>query len=756
MLVSALETGTEMMANMNPVDATVPGCIYRDLIKADIIKDPYFGLNSLSCEWVSQRWWLYKTVFEVTAELAGRNLRLTLSGIDYKAHIALGGVKLGEHEGMFTPFTADITQIVKLGGQNELRVLLESAPDEMGQIGYTSRTFTQKSRFTYRWDFCARLVHLGLYDSAFIEDFGCCAIDEADIRPVERADGGYTVGCAFMLHGFDTGTATVRYTLSYCGALVVSKSARINVKPGKNRIRTALKVDDPKLWWPSGHGEQPLYNLEVEVTDDDGVSDRREYTVGLRRLEFGRCDGAPEDSLPYVVKVNGKRIFLKGINLAPLDQLYGGLTECDYARVLGWAKDANINFVRVNGVGLIEPECFYELCDRLGIMVWQDFIQSSSGIDNSPSTAPAFLRLLKSTAERAVKVKRNHVCLTVWCGGNELRQEYKTNDPPVSLTHKNIAMLGRLVEKLDPARLFLPSTASGPNEFLNIAQPGRNHDVHGPWKYSGVREHYRQYNASDALFHSEFGTEGMSEVASLREFLPEEELAAQPFSASRVWRNHGDWWCSFGRDSELFGGFERGELDEFVRCSQFIQAESLRYSYEANRRRMFACAGAMAWQLNEPWPNVSNTCLVDYYGKRKLAYYYVRDALEPVKPTLRYDSLEWEREGDFKAELYVINECEARSSTVVCKAYELDGRLLYERSIKCALPEDGVAPLGEIAFALSGTQTAFRVELYQDGVKTACDYLFFIKEGDRIERKKAVCEYWDSAMNMLSGIPDSN
>ena len=749
LLVSALETGTEMAANMDFIEAEVPGSVYRDLLRAGMIDDPYFGLNSLSCEWVSQRWWMYTTSFTVPEKLKGRHLRLNLTGIDYKAHIALNGAALGEHEGMFIPFIADINPAVNIGGKNELRVLLESAPDEMGQIGYTCKTFTQKARFTYRWDFCARLIHLGLYDRALIEDFGCCAIDEAYIRPAERADGGYTVGCSLSLHGFEEKAASVRYTLTYGGEVVAEKTARVGIRPGVNRCTAALEVKNPRLWWPSGHGAQPLYSLAVEITDDGGVSDRREYTVGLRKLEYMRCEGAEDDALPYTVAVNGKKIFLKGINLAPLDQIYGGLTEADYDRVLTAAKNANINFVRVNGVGFIESEYFYELCDRYGIMVWQDFIQSSSGIDNSPSVEPGFLRLLKKVSEYAIKVKRNHVSLTVWCGGNELRELYKSNDPPVTYKNKNIAMLNALVGRYDRDRMMLPSTASGPNEFISPNQPGKNHDVHGPWKYGGTREHYRLYNTSDALFHSEFGTEGLSELASLKKFLPENEIKAQPYSASRVWRNHGDWWCCFARDAAIFGGFRPEEISEFIKCSQFIQAESLRYSYESNRRRMFACAGAMAWQLNEPWPNVSNTCLVDYYGGRKLAYHFVRDALAQIKPMLRYDSLEWKRSETFRAELFVVNETAPRELSIECRALDLNGGLLFDRAFSCAVPGNGVAALGEIVFPLNGVETAFRLELYVDGAKCACDYIFFIEDGDRVERKKAVCAYWDDFMQSV-------
>lgn len=745
-LGNALETGQEVLGNLDWMDAEVPGSIYKDLIKNNIIPDPYFELNSLQCEWVSQRWWMYRAVFQVAPSYKGRHLRLNMTGIDYKAHISLNRKKLGVHEGMFHPFLYDITDLVDFDGENVLMVLLEHAPDEMGQMGYTSKTFTQKARFTYRWDFCARLIHLGLYDKVLIEDFGTSSIEYAYIRPVAQKDGSYKVCCELDIKGYQDGETCVEYTLELDGNIVASLKDTVRIQKGDNRAEHELLVKDPQLWWPLGHGQQPLYTLTVRLLDGGSVSDEKSYQVGLRTIAFERCEGASEDSLPYCVSINGKKIFLKGINLAPIDQIYGGLKEKDYDDILSAARDANINFLRVNGVGFIESEMFYDLCDRYGIMVWQDFIQSSSGIDNLPSTEPAFLDLLRTVAVHAVKVKRNHVSLTMWCGGNELREVYCTQDPPVTYKNKNIAMLNDIVHQYDKDRIMMPSTASGPNEFLRLDQPGQNHDVHGPWKYDGVVQHYKTYNESDALFHSEFGTDGMGNYDALTKFLSPEHIKAQPFSACREWRNHGDLWCTYDRDAAIFGEFKPEEIREFIKCSQFIQADALRYSYEANRRRMFACSGSMAWQLNEPWPNVSNTCIFDYYRQPKMGYFYVKDALEPQKATLRYDKLVWEPGETFCGQIFMINESEEENMTVDCTITDEKGNVRFEKTFSGLVPANGVLKMGEISLPLEDMGSGFVICLKQNGSACKTEYVMLMEQADLLARRRFVTAYYDAFM----------
>ncbi len=651
---SAAETGQILSSMIEPIPATVPGCVHNDLLAAGLIPDPYFEMNSLACAWVENYWWTYKTQFSVDPCLQNRHLRLHLAGIDYQARIALNGKGLGEHVGMYTPFQAEITQHINYDCPNTLTVMLLDAPKEMGQIGRTSLTHTQKARFPYKWDFSTRLVQVGLYDTVTLEDFGIAAIEYTHVT-AQPENGVGTVVAKSELTAFEEGDATLQYTLRLGQQEVAQHRQTVHLAKGLQEVTGSFTLKNPQLWYPNGWGEQPVYTLTVQVLDEAGLSDEKAYQIGFRTREYIRADGAPEECLPYSVAINGQRLYIKGVNMVPLDIMYGRIQPEQSEHFLTLAKECGINLIRVWGGGLIESEAFYDCCDRLGLMVWQEFIQSSSGIDNVPSKDPEFLKLCKKTAIHAVRTKQHHPCLTFWCGGNELEDE---NRVPSTFEDANIAMLKEIVDTYDGETFMLPTSATGFHEFLNIETPGKNYDVHGPWKYNGPTQHYTTFNRSDSQLHSEFGVDGMNNLDSISTVLSKENLKVQSMK-NPVWRYHGEMWDTFDRDRELFGALPEEALTTYIRSSQYVQAEGLRYAIEANRRRAFQNVGSIIWQFNEPWPNVAGTNLVDYYGQPKMAYYGVKAAFRKAYPNLQYDKLLFEPEEAATLRLFMTSElCE--------------------------------------------------------------------------------------------------
>lgn len=674
-----METGTVLSGIFDAIPVKVPGSIYSDLHRAGIIKDPFFEMQSLDCEWVANRWWTYQTAFTVDYNKKGRNFLLRLCGIDYKARIYLNNNLLGEHEGMYTPFVENITDLIFFEGENILSVVFEHAPDEMGQIGYTSRTHTQKARFPYRWDFCTRMVQIGLYDDVLLEDIGCASIDYADIQTrLDKKD--CEMNCFFEITGYEKCKAQLNCMVTFDNEVVSDFNSTIDIDLGKNMVTSNLQIPDVKLWWPNGHGVQHLYEVQVKITGENGISDLKSYTVGVRELEYIRCENAPLDSFPYTIVINKKPIYIKGVNMTPLSINYGSVTDTLREEMLSLVKNANINLIRVWGGGIIEHHYFYELCDRFGIMVWQDFIQSSSGIDNKPSQITHFIKLLKESAIEAVKSRRTHVSLSFWCGGNELMEKDNT---PSDFADSNIAELKQITDMYDPLRQMLPTTASGPVEFLDINKPGKNYDVHGPWMYEGVEKHYFIFNNSDSLLHSEFGVNGMTNKGSLEKILSHEQLKVYKMSENSVWRFRGEMWDTVERDSDLFGAFLPEDIDNFIKCSQYIQYEGLRYAVMANRKRAFRNCGSIIWQFNEPMPNISCTNLVDYYLKPKLAYYAVKNSYSTLAVGLKYDKLVWATGETINASLFIVNDLEECVGELVLEVYDDNNNPLqsYEKSV---------------------------------------------------------------------------
>ena len=353
-----------------------------------------------------------------------------------------------------------------------------------------------------------------------------------------------------------------------------------------------LRVEDPELWWPNGLGEQRLYPVG-------------ELEVGFRTVEL---DG-------YALVVNGVRAPIKGWNWVPVDALYGVPRADKLAHLLGLAARANVNLVRVWGGGLIETPEFYGLCDRLGLLVWQEFSQSSSGMESVPSADREFVELMTEDARAIVPRLRHHPSLAVWCGGNELDGDDST---PV------LHALREVVRELDRGRAWLPTSPVGEN------------DVHGPWEHQGLARHNGHYEEQRSRLHSEFGVEGMTSRRALDALVD----AEQRWPADRtnpVYEHLGAWWNNAPLVQEIFGG-RIADVETMRRASQWLQYEGLRYAVEATLRRG---AGTIPWQLNESYPNAWCTAAVDHHGDPKPAYYAVARAYRENHASARFATCAW-------------------------------------------------------------------------------------------------------------------
>lgn len=669
---TSMETGKELMGITDWIDAQVPGGVHLDLLRAGLIPHPYPDLNSLCCEWVENRWWLYRTYLNAASLPAGERQLLVFEGLDYDASIYLCGRLLCRHQGMYERIELNITELVASARQPmELKVLFRHAPDEMGQIGMTSRTFTQKSRFNYKWDFSTRLVNLGIWEKCYVETVQQGRITEPCLYSAIEDGEGIIFLSARLDATHPLGDFSASCTVEGQGAAI-----KAPVQLCGDTLTCRISIHNPLLWYPNGYGSQPLYQVTLRLYCQGQCCDTLSRSIGIRSLKYRQNEGSPADALPYTFVINGLPIYIKGVNMTPLDHLYGAVSEEHYEQMVLSMRHMNVNMVRVWGGGIIEKECFYDLCDRYGILIWQEFIQSSSGIDNIPSKRPEFLELLERTAVNAVTCRRSHTALTVWSGGNELNDEHFH---PAGYSDANLSMLQGIVQRLDPQRLFLPTSASGPREFISYEQ-GVSHDIHGHWNYCGNPEHYRLYGQSDSLFHSEFGTDGMCSPRSLNKFLSARYQTLEPAEDNICYRHHGEWWCTFRRDTEIFG--PRCSIEELSACSQWMQAEGLRYILESNRRRKFKNSGSIIWQINEPWPNVSCTSLLDYYMEPKMAYYWCQNAFADFAVSLQYSKLDWKSGETLTGTVFLHHDTEPRQQacTISAELFDETGRLLSTQS----------------------------------------------------------------------------
>jgi beta-mannosidase len=682
--------------------ATVPGSVQHDLWQAGEIADPYREMNSLAAEWAADRTWLYKKQFRVDAVMRGKRVRLVFHGVDYAARYYLNGEELGSSEGMFLPVHFEVSERLKYGADNHLCVVIAPAPFEQPQIGYTSKVYTQKTRMNYWWDFCPRMVHLGIWQGVELQAAGPLRIEDLYARAELSAEhASAQVMVRAELSGSADGNAQV---VIYPESEPANRLEQtFSIAKGQKEVQAVFNIAAPEIWWPNGAGAQPLYQAELRVATTGEPSDARAVTFGIRTIQFVANEGAGADSLPYTLTVNGRKIYINGWNWVPLDVLYGTEPPEKRARLLRLAQAANVNLLRVWGGGLIEKEAFYDLCDRLGILVWQEFIQSSSGIDNIPSEDPVFIDLLTQTAEAAVRAKRNHPSLAVWCGGNEL---FYAQDRLCDDSHPALAALRSVVDELDPGRQWFPTSPSGGLFAYQIpdsdaaagATAGKLHDVHGPWEYQGLREHYHLYNQGQSMLHSEFGVEGLTNQPALDAAISPERQ--QPVSLDNpVWDHLGSWWVKQPVWMEAWGALSDVAVTQ--RATQFLQADGLRYAVEAARRRQYRNSGTLPWQFNEPYPMAACTSAVDYFAEPKPVYYSVARAYRPLTVTAVFGTLAWGGEEKFSAEIWCSNTGGTRTAELLLRVLRPDGAEIYSGQEAVSLPENGSHSLSRVEIPLA-------------------------------------------------------
>lgn len=695
------------------INACVPGDVIADALDAGLIKSPYVDLQSREAEWLSERDWVYRKEFVLPPEMCGKTVRLCFDGVDYTCHVYLNSEPLGKHEGMFTHFGYDITARLREDKPNVLVVIVEHKPPVeavQGQIGWSSAARIWKSRFAYNWDWCTRLAPVGIWQSVRLVATAADFLQDVwGHSQVTDTHANVTVNVKLQAseNARDDHIVRLRCRILSPSGVAIGDDIEINT-PVSGRAGTAefhLEIENPQLWFPNGMGEQPLYSAQVDILGEERtVTDGRAVRFGLRTIRAVANAGAPPDALPYTLEVNGKKVFVKGWNWAPIDNLYGRPQLDRYERLLSLARHAHCNLLRVWGGGLLEREEFYNLCDQYGILIWQEFHHSSSGIDNRPPDDKEYLDYIEHQARQMVPLRRNHPSLAIWCGGNELMDDSFT---PLTDAHPALARLKAIVNELDPDRLWLPTSSSGPVESADPKLTGTDkmHDVHGPWQYQGPEDHYRFYNNIDALYHSEFGAEGAANLNTLQRFISP-RYQWPPDATNAAWVHHGSWWLHREKLEGMFGKLDT--LESFIRASQWMQAEGLRYAIESNRRRKWRCSGASPWQLNEAFPNTACTNAVDYLGLTKPAYWWIRRAYEPLHISAKYERVAWPAGSTWRAEFWCNNSMTAMpGARWEARLCALAGDVVAQADGIADLSDDSAVRLGTLEYQLGDTDAQY-------------------------------------------------
>ncbi|MCX7599312.1 MAG: hypothetical protein N2512_10695 [Armatimonadetes bacterium] len=694
------------------IPAEVPGSVQLDLLEAGVIPDWTRDLNSRACEWTSYRDWVYVREFPTPAMAGDETAWLRVGGVDWTGHVFLNGEKLGVAEGMWTPREWNVTGLLRSNGDNMLVIVVEHAPQQEGQIGYTDAVRIWKPRFAYDWDWCVRLIPLGIFGDVELCVRRGAWVDDLWVRPQVAADlRSAQIVATVSINSAAAGEIQVAVELRFEEEIIGHTATAEILRPGSTVVRMEMPVKEPVLWRPNdGTMErQPLYSCRARLLDGRDALDERTETVGFRRIEFERTRHASEDALPYQPIVNGQKVFIHGSNWAPLHQLYGRRWKERYERQVDLARRANINLLRVWGGGLLEREEFYDACDRAGIMVWQEFLQSSSGITNYPAVTREYLDYVSKQAPALIRARRNHPSLVIWTGGNEL---IGADNKPLDDNYPVLHLLREIVKVEDPDRLYLATSPTGPICGPDPAFRGHAGDVHGHWRFLGDGNHQEFYANCQYMLHSEFGTEGAANIETLRAVISP-DLLWPPDHTNPIWVHHGEWWINRREVEDLFGSLT--DMESFVQASQWLHCEGLRWILEEDRRKAPSCAGTMNWQYNEPFPNTSCTNVLDYFCEPKPVYFAMRDAYAPAIVTARAMRLGWAEQEAFEAEIWAsvdvppADGCEVAGNWNIS---DLGGSVLARGQFAGRVEEPGSAPLGHVHWTFpQGFQGLFFLEL---------------------------------------------
>jgi beta-mannosidase len=662
--------------------ATVPGDVHLDLLANKKIPDPFFRDNEAKLQWIEQASWEYRLNFNVTAAMMARaHVDLVFDGLDAAATVYLNGAQLLAVDNSFRTWRVPAKSHLHIG-KNLLRVVFPSpitAAEEVAvrdpwqpKTKTAAKTYIRKPAYEYGWDWGPRFVTSGIWKPARIEAWDKLRIADFAIRQRDVSKDVAHLDAEVEVEAASAGLASVNVKFAVNGKPMTIQ-AKVSFHAGRNNLDLPIEIRQPKLWYPAGYGDQPLYEFTASVGTGEQAAEERTVKAGLRSIVLHRELDKWGRSFEFIV--NGIPVFAKGADVIPFDSFPNRVTTADYRRILQSARDANMNMIRHWGGGYYETDEFYAICDELGIMVWQDFM---FGNDWQPGTY-AFKQNVEAEAEDQVRRLRNHPSIVLWCGNNETEGSFNWGERGALPANVRMQMqqdyltvfsgiLPRVVARLDSETPYWPSSPSADYEALSDHyQSGDAHD----WSVWHGRVPFTEYEKHHWRFVTEYGFQSFPELRTVESFTQPEDRANifTPVMLAHQKNNEGN---SIIHDYIAKDYPEPKDFPSFLYVSQVLQAEGIKIGTENWRRSRPETMGTLFWQLNDCWP-VASWSSIDSFGRWKALQYYARRF---YAPTLVSPHLE---EGVLK--VYVVSDkVKAEPATLRVRLMNFDGKVLLEES----------------------------------------------------------------------------
>lgn len=613
------------------LDSVNPSDVHLALMAKEIVPDPYFRDNEYKVQWVGESDWCFQTTFDVPGSLLKQEeINLVFKGLDTYAQVWLNDQLLIKTDNMFRQWVVTVKEWL-VNERNQLKVCFTSPiainQDKQRLYGIPLpevRAFTRKAPYQFGWDWGPRLVTMGIWKPAYLEGWSHARMADVFVKQQDVTDSIAHLTILTTIESTENNQAVLK--LSINGKPM--KTVDVDLHPGNNTCEIPVTLFDPQLWYPNGMGEAQLTAFQVDLHLEENIQTTTVLS-GIRKIELIQ----ERDSLGagFGFRVNDRDLYIKGANYIPQDNFPSRVTLAQTRDLLLMAQESNINMLRVWGGGVYESDDFYSLCDSLGILIWQDFMFAGTVYPGDEE----FVQNVSQEAKEQVIRLRNHPCIALWCGNNEVDEAWHNWGWQKSLGYSRAdstrlwndylylfeGILPETVNEFAPATVYVPSS---PANGWGRDKAYRQGDVH----YWGVwwgNEPFETYNEKVGRFVSEYGFQGMPDMRTIESFtLPEDRNLGSEVMA--VHQKHP-------RGKELIRDYmERdylipSKLEDYIYVSQLLQARGIKTAIEAHRRAKPYNIGTLYWQFNDCWP-VTSWSGIDVDHRWKALQYSVRKAYD--------------------------------------------------------------------------------------------------------------------------------